>query len=156
MKKIVATELSPAMVEYLQGKAIVFLQVVDPSTQSIYSSALSWVYATSKSTIHFAIDSKSKLIEIFEQQPKVTLNFIGCESAYAISGRVKLKERKAGDVSIHLAILEIKVEEVRDIIFYGGKVVSDPAFIKTYNQKLIEKLDREVYQAITRVADDGT
>lgn len=154
MKKTIASELSPAMVEYLQGKAIVFLQVVEPDTQSIYSTALSWVYATSTSTIHFAIDSKSKLIEIFEQQPQVTLNFIGCESAYAISGKVTLKERKANEVSIHLAILEMAVEEVRDVIFYGGKVVSNPEFIKTYKEKLIEKLDREVHQAITRVSNE--
>lgn len=153
MKKV-ASELSPAMMDYLQGKAIVFLQAVDPDTYSIYSTALSWVYATSPTTIHFAIDSKSKLIEIFERQPQATLNFIGCESAYAVSGTVTLKEKKAEDVSINLALLELKVQEVRDVIFYGGKVVTNPEFIKTYKQTLIDKLDREVYQAIHRVSTD--
>jgi len=155
MKKKVATELSPAMIDYLQGKAIVFLQAIDPETESIYSTALSWVYATDSTTIHFAVDSKSKLIDIFQQQPQATLNFIGCESAYAISGKVAIKERKAEDVSIQLAILALQVEEVRDIIFYGGKIVTNPAFIKTYKQELIEKLDREVYQAIQRVSSNS-
>jgi|SRR5690606_38770675 len=153
MKKTIMSELTPAMVDYLQGKAIVFLQVFDPDHQSIYSTALSWVFATSPSKIHFAIDSKSRLIDIFEKHPQVTLNFIGCESAYAISGKVTLKDQKAEEVSIPLAILEVAIEEVRDVIFYGGKVVTNPAFIKTYKESLIEKLDREVHQAITRVSE---
>lgn len=155
MKKEVASKLSPEMVEYLQGKAIVFLQAIDPDTQSIYSTALSWLYATSPTTIHFAIDSKSKLIEILKHKPQATITFIGCESAYAVSGTVELKERKAEDVSIHLSILELQVHEVRDIIFYGGKIVTNPEFIKTYHQSLIDKLDREVYQAIRRVSSES-
>lgn len=155
MKKL-ATELSEEIIEYLQGKAIVFLQAVDPANQSIYSTALSWIYATSSTTIHFAIDSKSKLIEIFEQQPQATLNFIGCESAFAISGKAKLIQRKAKGVSINLAIVKVEVEEVRDILFFGGKVVKNPEFIKTYNPKLVEKLDREVYQSITQLTESSS
>lgn len=147
-----AIALTEAMVDHLQGKSLVFLQAVQPEDQSIYSTALSWVYATDQSTVYFAIDSKSKLIDILQQNPHVTLNLIVSESTYAISGKATLKERKAEGVSINLALLEIKVEEVREIMFFGGKVVTEPAFIKTYDQKLIDKLDREVSQAVRQVA----
>lgn len=43
---------------------------------------------------------------------------------------------------------EVQVEEVRDIIFYGGKVVTNPAFVKNYNADLAKKLDNEVKEAI--------
>lgn len=147
-----ATELSPALVNHLQGKSIVFLQAAEPESLSIYSTALSWVYATHPTSIYFAIDSKSAFLKILEQNPRVTLNTIGCETAYAIAGKAKVKEEKAEGISIHLALIEVEVEEVRDVMFFGGKVVTEPEFIKTYDQKLIDKLDREVHQAVMCLA----
>lgn len=147
MKKA-ATSLSEAISVQLQGKSLVFLQAVNPEDQSIYSTALSWIYATSPTTIHFAIDSKSQLIDLLAKNPHVTLNVVADESTHAITGKAQLKERKAEGISIHLALLEISVEEVRDIMFFGGKIVTEPAFIKTYDQKLIDKLDNEVSEAV--------
>lgn len=147
-----ASELSSSLVDHLQGKSIVFLQATDPESLSIYSTALSWVYAVHPTSIYFAIDSKSAFLKILEQNPQVTLNTIACETAYAINGKAKVKEKKAEGISIHLALIEVEVEAVRDVMFFGGKVVTEPEFIKTYDQKLIDKLDHEVSQAVTRLA----
>ncbi|SHE69179.1 Pyridoxamine 5'-phosphate oxidase [Seinonella peptonophila] len=145
------TELTPEMVDILQGKTVVLLQAVEPESQTIYSTALSWVYAIDQQTIRYAIDHKSQFIRILEENPNIVLHFIGCESVFRVAGKAKLRAAKAEDVSINLALIEVKVEEVRDIIFFGGKITTDPAFIKTYDEKLIEKLDREVGQAIHRL-----
>ena len=142
------SELTKEMVDALQGKTLVLLQAVDPASLDIYSTALSWVYARDTQTIHFAIDYKSPFLQIVKQNPKVALHFIGLESAYRIAGQASILTEKAEDISIHLALVKVSVTEVRDIMFYGGKVVTDPAFVKTYKPSLIEKLDREVEQAL--------
>jgi hypothetical protein len=142
-------ELSTEMIGYLQGNTVVFLNAVEPTSKSIYSTALSWVYAFDAKTIRFAIDSKSEFVTIIENDPRVTLNFIGLESSFAISGQAAVKVRKAEDLTIKLALIEVTVEDVRDIMFYGGKITQDPAFTKTYNADLIKKLDDEVKGALS-------
>jgi len=137
-------ELSQEMVDSLQGKTIVLLNLFDRDSGQAYTSALSWVYGVDRRTIRFAIDSKSDAIAMIDKDPRINLAFIGLESVYNISGKAAVKTRVTENISLKMAVVEVKVEEVRDIIFYGGKIVTDPAFIKTYKEELIVKLDNEI------------
>lgn len=147
----VETQLTAEMVNYLQGNTVVFLSAVEPESRNIYTTALSWVYAVDEKTIRFAIDSKSDFIAIIDQDPRVVLNFIGLESSFSISGEAKVKVRKTEELTLKLALVEIEVKELRNIMFYGGKIVQDPAFVKTYNADLAKKLDTEVHEALLQL-----
>lgn len=141
-------ELQPDMISLLQGNTIVLLNVVNKQTERVYTTALSWVYAISEKTVRFAIDAKSEFVSILENDPHLVLTFIGVESVYAINGKATVTSRQTEGTTLKLVVLEVDVEEVRDIMFYGGKVVTEPAFIKTYNAELVKKLDQEVKDVI--------
>lgn len=147
----VLTELTPEMVEALQGKSIVLLNVVEKESGGIYSTALSWVFAVNATTIRFAIDAKSDFIKIIEQDPAVLMNFVAQESVFSVTGKASVKVAKTEELTLKLALLEVEVEGIRDIIFYGGKITTNPEFIKTYNADLAKKLDNEVKEAIYNV-----
>jgi hypothetical protein len=141
-------ELSQDMVSLIQGSTIVLLNVVHKESEKVYTTALSWVYAVNEKTIRFAIDAKSEYVKILENDPNLVLNFIGLESVYSVVGKAAVKIRQTEGTTLKLAILEVDVQEVRDIIFYGGKIVTEPSFIKTYNDELVKKLDQEVKNVI--------
>ncbi|WP_126425435.1 pyridoxamine 5'-phosphate oxidase family protein [Brevibacillus marinus] len=144
----VENQLSPELVEKLQGQTVVYVSVVHPESRRIYTAALSWVFATGDKTIRFAVDSKSEMITILESDPNITLSFIGGESAYAVSGQASIKVRKTEGLTLKMALIEVAVQEVRNIMFYGGKIVQEPVFIKSYNADLAKKLDNEIKEAL--------
>lgn len=47
-----------------------------------------------------------------------------------------------------LCVVTIDIEEVDNVMFYGGKVTVEPEYEKTYNAKLAKKLDTEVYELL--------
>lgn len=142
------SQLSAKQVEALQGQTVVFVSVIHPESKQVYTTALSWVFATNEKTIRFAVDSKSEMVTILESDPHITLSFIADESAYAVSGHASVKVRKTESLTLKMALIEIAVQEVRDIMFYGGKIVQAPTFIKTYNADLAKKLDEEMKDAL--------
>lgn len=147
MSKVV-TELTPELVEALQGQTVVLLNVVEKESGAIYSTALSWVFAVNATTVRFAIDAKSDFIKIIEQDPSVLMNFVAQESVFSLTGKAAVKVAKTEELTLKLALVEVEVEGIRDIIFYGGKITTQPAFVKTYNADLAKKLDNEVKEAI--------
>ncbi len=140
--------LSQEMINLLQGKTLVLIQVFDSKNNKVISSAMSWVFAINENTVRFALDSKSFILSILDENPQVVLNVIGIESVFSISGLAKIKVRETEGLTLKLGLVDIDVDEVRDINFYGSKITQNPLFIKTYNEKLIEKLDREVQDAL--------
>ncbi|MBO8163593.1 MAG: pyridoxamine 5'-phosphate oxidase family protein [Brevibacillus sp.] len=148
MMSKVSNELSSELVKQLQGQTVVFVNVVEPESKQVYTSALSWVYAIDAKTIRFAVDTKSEMVNILEKDPQISFSFIGNESAYAVSGKATVKVRKTDNLTLKMALLEVEVQEVRDIMFYGGKIVQEPTFVKTYNADLVVKLDNEMKEAL--------
>ncbi|HEY1215659.1 MAG TPA: hypothetical protein VGE93_18660 [Bryobacteraceae bacterium] len=144
----VLTELTPAMAEQLQGKSMVYLNVVNRETGDIYSTVLSWVYAVSPKAIRFAIDAKSDFVRILQQDPRLVLNFIAEETVFSVKGSAAVKVAQTEGLTLKMALLEVEAEEIRDIMFYGGKIVTQPAFVKTYKEDLIKKLDDEMRTAL--------
>lgn len=144
----VLTELTQTMAEQLQGKSMVHLNVVNRETGDIYSTVLSWVYAISPKVIHFAIDAKSDFVQILQQDSRLVLNFIADETVFSIKGNAAVKVAQTEGLTLKMALLEVEVEEIRNIMFYGGKIVTQPAFVKTYKEDLIKKLDDEMRTAL--------
>jgi flavin reductase (DIM6/NTAB) family NADH-FMN oxidoreductase RutF len=147
----VITELSSEMIQQLQGQNIVFLNVVDKASGDIYSTALSWVYALNPTAIRFAIDAKSDFVRIVQEDPRVLLNFVSQDTVLSVKGKGVVKVSKTEELTLKMALIEVQVDEIRDIMFYGGKIVTQPAFVKTYNADLIKKLDNEMKSALTEL-----
>lgn len=147
MSKVTA-ELSTEMMEQLQGQNLVFLNVVNKQTGDIYSTVLSWVYAVNPTAIRFAIDAKSDFVRILQDDPRLVMNFIAAETIYSVKGKAAVKVAQTEGLTLKMALLEVQVEEIRDIMFYGGKIVTQPAFVKTYKEDLIKKLDDEMRTAL--------
>lgn len=150
MSKVI-TELSSEMIQQLQGQNIVFLNVVDKASGDIYSTALSWVYALNPTAIRFAIDAKSDFVRIVQEDPRVLLNFVSQDTVLSVKGKGVVKVSKTEELTLKMALIEVQVDEIRDIMFYGGKIVTQPAFVKTYNADLIKKLDNEMKSALTEL-----
>ncbi|MCM3766364.1 hypothetical protein [Neobacillus niacini] len=146
--KAIETVLTEEMMEALQGQNIVFCNAHHQEIGKVLSSALSWVFAVDDQTVRFAVDSKSKLLDIVKEHGEITLSFFAKESVYAISGQSGLVTEKADKMTLKMAIVEVKVNEIRDITFYGAQITQEPQFIKTYKESLIKKLDHEVKEAV--------
>ncbi|WHY67702.1 hypothetical protein [Neobacillus sp. SuZ13] len=144
----VETVLTEEMKEMLQGQTIVFCNVYHPQVGKVLSSALSWVFAIDNNTIRFAVDSKSKILDIVRNHGDVILSFFASESVYSVSGPSSLVVEKADKMTLKMAIIEVDVKEVRNITFYGAQITQEPRFIKTYKESLIKKLDNEVKEAV--------
>jgi len=149
----VSHELLPQMEKELQGQSIVFLNAINREASEIYSTALSWICAVGPTTVRFAIDAKSEFVRLLGIDPNVTLTYIGSESAWSLKGRASVRVAQASGLTLKMALLEVAVEEVRDVLFYGGKIVQTTAFTKTYREDLVKKLDEEIRTALLSLGE---
>ena len=73
---------------------------------------------------------------------------IGAGSCFSIKGKGKVSE--IIEKTIKVRVVSVEIESVEDVMFYGGKVTTEPAYEKTYNQSLAEKLDHEIYSLLEK------
>ena len=120
--------LPPEAVKILQGETIVMLNVLDRTSRSVCSTALSGVYAVDGNTVRFAMDARSEFVGRLREAPRLSLHFI-CDGAMRIAaGRAKVEAANAGAASAKPAWIEMKIEEVREAVFHGGRVMFHPEF----------------------------
>lgn len=136
------------LLDELKKERFVTLATVDFEKGGPNVSAISWIYARDEKTIYFAIDNRSRIIRNIQQNNKVVVNVIANESTYSISGEATLVQEKINGVSLHLALIKIAVTEVRDVMFYGSKIIVEPQYNKTYDLEAAARLDRQVMSAI--------
>lgn len=142
--------LTEELYEMLQKERFVTVSTVDYETGGPNVSAISWVFAPSKEGVRFAVDNRSRIIENINANSKVVLNVIGNESTYSISGTAIVKVDKMEDVPLKLALVEIQINEVRDVMFYGSKISVEPKYEKTYDKEAADKLDEQVMNAMKK------
>lgn len=144
------TELSDALIDALQGEQLVLITTRDSETGLAANSAISWVVAApgGRSIIRFAADGRSKLVSNLRSQERVILTVMGAGSVYALHGSARVAEERIGGVSLKLAMVEVAVDLVEDIMFFGGRLSGSPTYEKTYDPAVAAKLDREVYGAL--------
>ena len=144
-------QLSAELVEFLGAKEkIVFLSTIDHEEGVPATTSISWVCAVSPTKIRFAIDPRSRVIKNIEGNPRLTLSFIGLGSSFSVSGSGSSHLQQLDGVTIRMTEVEVDVVSVREIMYYGSKVTTEPQMEKTYNLALAEKLDHAVYAAIGR------
>jgi len=150
MANQVETKLTEELLPLLREERYVSIATVDHETGGTNVNAISWVYAINESHVRFSVDNRSRIIENLKQQPLVTLTLIGAGSTYAIVGKAKVIEEKMDDVPLKLALVEIAVTEVRDVMFYGSRITTEPKYEKTYDKEAAEKLDGQVMNAMKK------
>lgn len=146
VEPILTDELMPL----LQKERFVTLATVDHETGAPNVSAISWVYAPDKNSVLFSVDNRSRIIENIKAKSDVVINLIGNESTYSISGKASVKTEKLEGVPLKLAVVEIAISEVRDVMFYGSKISVEPKYEKTYDPQAAAKLDKQVMDAMKK------
>ncbi|CAG9619933.1 pyridoxamine 5'-phosphate oxidase family protein [Sutcliffiella rhizosphaerae] len=139
--------LNNELIELLQGEKIVSLITTDKDTQKPNLSIVSWLIAYEDGkTIKFALGHKAESAFNIQHNPHLILGVVGAGSCYSINGKGKVSD--IIDKTMKYRIVTVEVEEVEDVIFYGGKITQEPDYIKTYDMDLAKKLDEEVYDLL--------
>ena len=150
MANQVEPKLIKPLVDELQKERFVTLATVDHETGGPNVSAISWVLAKDEETVYFAVDNRSRIIENIKSNDKAVINLIANESTYSISGTASVKQEKLEGVPLKLALVEINISEVRDVMFYGSKIVAEPQYDKTYDKDAAARLDKQVMDAMRK------
>ncbi|MDZ5470643.1 pyridoxamine 5'-phosphate oxidase family protein [Bacillus sp. 31A1R] len=150
MANQVEPKLIKPLYDVLQKERFVTLSTVDFESGGPNVSAISWVLAKDEETIYFAVDNRSRIIQNINQNPLAVINLIANESTYAVTGTASVKVEKLDEVPLKLALVEIKIKEVRDVMFYGSKITVEPAYDKTYDKVAANRLDTQVMDAMRK------
>ncbi|WP_152392177.1 pyridoxamine 5'-phosphate oxidase family protein [Paenibacillus guangzhouensis] len=146
----VIVSLSDALLKQLEQESFVLLSTVDAETGGPTTNAISWVYAVDNKTLRFAIDQRSRLIANVTQNPKVTISIFSEGSLHAVYGTSEVIASPLAEVPIKLVCIEVKVDTVRDAMFYGARISVMPAYEKTYDKRAADKLDGQVFAAMRK------
>lgn len=143
-----ANEVEPMLIkplyDELQKERFVILATVDYETGGPNVSALSWVLAKDEKSIYFAVDNRSRIIQNIQENNQIVITVITNETTYAISGEALIRVEKMEEVPLKLALVELRVNEVRDVMFYGSKIIAEPKYDKTYDPAAAARLDKQV------------
>ncbi|MBL4952540.1 pyridoxamine 5'-phosphate oxidase family protein [Neobacillus sp. YIM B02564] len=146
----VEPRLIKPLFDELQKEKFVTLATIDHETGGPNVRAISWVLAKNDCIIYFAVDNRSKILENISRNNQVVINLIANESVYSIQGVAAIKVDRLPDVPLKLALVEVSINEVRDVMFYGSKIISEVQYDKTYDKKAAERLDRQVMEAMKK------
>jgi hypothetical protein len=148
MPNLVESTLVESLLSALQEEQLVSISTVDFETGGPNVSALSWIYASDETTIHLAVTAKSRIVQNIENNNLVVVTLYGNESVYSIHTTASVKEKETDQLPIKLALLTLKIKEVRDVMFYGAKICVEPRFEKTYDKEAAKKLDQQVMKLL--------
>ncbi|GLY10621.1 pyridoxamine 5'-phosphate oxidase family protein [Bacillus badius] len=154
MANRIETYLIPPLFEALQEDRLVTIATIDKESGNPAIHAISWIRALDEHTLRIAVHSRSSMVENIKQNPAMAIHLLANESAYAISGTGKIITEKAAGVPVQTAIIEICITEIRDVMFYGSKIILEPKHEKTYDEQAAQKLDRQVLEALRKGAEE--
>ena len=154
LPNIMEPELIEPLLKALQEDRLVSLCTVDFESGGPNVSAISWIYAQNSTTIHLAVDSTSRIIKNVEQNDKVVVTVHANESVYSIHAIAIVKESQIENVPLRLSLIELSITAVRDVMFYGAKLKTEPMYEKTYDKNAAQKLDEQIYAALKSVRNE--
>ena len=144
MANVVEPTLTDSLVQSLRKENIVTIATTDFEKNIPNVSAISWVYAMSETSIRFAVDQRSRIVKNLRHHAELVLTIMANESVFSISGEAKILTDRMEGVSLKLTVVEVAVKEVRDVMFYGARLVAEPIYEKTYDIRAAKKLDHQV------------
>ncbi|WP_048602607.1 pyridoxamine 5'-phosphate oxidase family protein [Rubeoparvulum massiliense] len=145
MTNQIVNELSADLITSLQAERMVLLSTVDFEHGTPSMSAISWVRAVDAQRIRFAVSQQSRIVTNIKQDPNIVLTLFAQATVYAIEAKATILEDGMQDVPIKLTCIEARVDAVRDVMFYGAKLTTEPQYEKTYPAAQAIKLDNQVF-----------
>ncbi|MCL7746322.1 pyridoxamine 5'-phosphate oxidase family protein [Halalkalibacter alkaliphilus] len=142
--------LTEEMLPLLQKECYVTIATIDYEKNIPYVKAISWVYAPNVQTIRIMIDNRSRIVENIKTNEGVVLTLIANGSTYSITGSAKIVTERIENLPLKLSMIEMEIQEVRDVMFYGAKMTITPSYEKTYDAEAAAKLDRQVMEALKK------
>ncbi|MGO0059179.1 pyridoxamine 5'-phosphate oxidase family protein [Brevibacillus fluminis] len=149
-KKEVQNAVSPELAQYLNGDKLVLLSTVDAETNTPSISAISWVKTVDPGTIRFAVAANSRIVGNVKANPRATICVIGLETVYSITGTVTVREEPMEGIQMKLVKLELSIDNIFESMFWGSKIVQEPAYEKTQMIEKSKELDEQVFQGLLR------
>jgi hypothetical protein len=154
MANRIEPKLIPELFDELQTERFVTVATVDYETGGPSVNAISWVIASDEETVVFAVDRRSKIVENVKYNHLVVINLIANESTYSISGEARILKERLENVPLKLSLIRVCIREVKDVMFYGSKISTEPGYEKTYDEKAADRLDRQVIEAMKNSVDN--
>ncbi|EEM10159.1 pyridoxamine 5'-phosphate oxidase family protein [Bacillus pseudomycoides] len=148
MANVVEPTLTDSLVQSLREGRIITIATIDFEKAVPNVSAISWVYAINETSIRFVIDQRSRIAENLRHHAGIVLTVMANESVFSISGEAKILKERLDGSPLKLTAVEVSVQEVRDVMFYGAKLASEPTYEKTYDPRAAETLDNQVLTAM--------
>ncbi|HET7658093.1 MAG TPA: pyridoxamine 5'-phosphate oxidase [Bacillales bacterium] len=134
--------LSADLVDFLQENRVVSLITVNRESRLPELTTVSWVRTSQNGgEVRIAVMHKASSVKNLLVNDHATLGVIGAGSCWSIEGRATVSE--VIRETMKFRVVTLKVEKVKNVIFYGGEITADPAYIRNYNPVLAEKLDEE-------------
>lgn len=146
----VVTQLSESLFSTFQSETFVLLNTVDQESGGPTSSAISWIYAADYSTLRLALDHRSRLVGNIKANPRVTVTVFGENTIYAINGKADVVQDPLQDVPFQMCCFEVHIDAVRNALFYGAQLASQPQYAKVYDQRAADMLDTQVFSAMKK------
>jgi len=148
MANSIEKTLSPVLFEDCNREKIVFLSTMNNEKNTPVTNAISWLIALDDKTIRFAVDQRSFIVSNIEAVQGVSLSLFSNETVYSILGDAKVLTKQLPSIPLKLACIEVEIKEVKNILFYGSKIVTEPAYAKTYDERAAKKLDLAVLNGL--------
>ncbi|MFS1513495.1 pyridoxamine 5'-phosphate oxidase family protein [Chengkuizengella sp. SCS-71B] len=146
----ILTELNETIFSQLQKEKLVLLHTLDNESGSPTSSVISWLNAIDTKTVRFAVDQRSRIVNNVKNNKLVSLTTFASTTVYEISGSAEIITEEMEEVPFKLACIEISIKSIRDVMFYGARISTEPEYEKTYDKRAAEKLDNQVFEAIKK------
>jgi flavin reductase (DIM6/NTAB) family NADH-FMN oxidoreductase RutF len=143
-------QLNETLLAMLQSETFVLLNTVDAESGGPTSTAISWIYAVSPSTLRLSVDHRSRLVNNMKVNPLVTITVFGEGTVHAINGRASVKQDLLPEVPFRMCCFDVEIEAVRNALFYGAHLESAPKYAKVYDARAAEKLDGQVFAAMQK------
>lgn len=144
------TALDAQLVAQLQHEKLVLLHTIDHESGAPTSSAISWVTAPNEGKLRIALDQRSRLVANLKQNPKASVTIFALHTVHVVYGQAVPVHEHLPEVPIKLACFDIQVETVRDGMFYGARIATEPEYEKIYDKRAAQKLDTQVFQAMNK------
>ena len=148
MANSVEKTLSPALFEDCNKEKIVFLSTFSSEKNAPITNAISWIVALDDKTLRFAIDQRSLILANIEAVNGVSISLFSNETVYNILGNAKILTKQMPSIPLKLACIEVEINEVKNIMFYGAKITTEPEYVKTYDERAAKKLDVAVLNGL--------
>jgi predicted pyridoxine 5'-phosphate oxidase superfamily flavin-nucleotide-binding protein len=142
------TTLSPELQQFLQSANMVLVTTLDAETKGPTNNLITWVLAKDERTVRLAADARGRLMNNIRADGRVLLTVMTAGSVWSIQGTARVTVENLEGPSLKLAMAEVAVERVYDIMFWGGQLAQEPAARVTYDPALKEKLDTAVFGAL--------